>query len=462
MAATAFAKAPFVLRCNIAFVNPYTGSYSYAGGLINSITVNNFQPYSYFDSLGNTVDLSFGDVRVGDWISNDLRGVCWKIVEIISRGPTSVYTVIDVDGFCQTTALLGIPAPGIGYIFRTNEDGMPVISSLGVDITSGPRWETDLISHFTSRNLKTQYVNIRQPGNTFLPGDPIYIDSAGIFRLSSGTAFISKTIGIVTSADIPIDGWFSFRPFGHYFDNTTVPLEFFPLGYSTGDVLYINPGLTGNYVLTPPATDAFPVWIMIDPDRAIFVPSGQGGGSISSLTSVGGTGRTGPTGPTGLPGTAVNTGATGPTGLQGFIGNTGPSGPTGNTGPTGSVYFSPIYGVIDRPTDNSTLSFRANSNLAYNIGNSILIQHVTEQNTQFEGKVLTYIKSTGQFEVNKITNISGSSYGALFANKFLVNLAGTRGSNWFLNSGNPTGGVGRVGDFYINAITGEIFIKRND
>lgn len=154
------------------------------------------------------------------------------------------------------------------------------------------------------------------------------------------------------------------------------------------------------------------------------------------------------------------TGATGPTGLQGIPGSASNTGATGPTGIAGAQYFSRLTGTINIPTENSTITFTGIAGLSYSRGDSILVQRISDETTRFEGIVLSYTRSTGIFEVNNITNIRGINYGVSFVNEFSVNLSGTRGSNWFLDNNNPTGGVGRIGDFYINQITGEVFIKR--
>ena len=149
------------------------------------------------------------------------------------------------------------------------------------------------------------------------------------------------------------------------------------------------------------------------------------------------TGKLGPTGPTGPTGSAGNTGATGPTGPQ---------------------YFSLLsFDIIERPNENEALLVFADTNLGYSINNSVIIQHTSDPSTYFEAMIGAYNASTGRTTLINTTNIYGSNYDV--TQQFSINLSGRRGTNWYFNTGPPITSVGRVGDFYIDNFTGELYIK---
>jgi hypothetical protein len=355
---TSIAPPEFVLVGRLTFYNNNSAPVSaYTSGLAYKVVISGIQTVQYytgFDSAGNaTTQASYNatNVQVGDWVSSaQISGMAHQILSISSSASNSVTcTVADIDGYCVGAFSNSSPSAGTAVIFRVNEDGLPILGTFNAALAAngiGSSWNIDLISRFASRNFKSQYVDIQQT-NTFAVGDPIYIDSSGVFRPSQGSANISTTIGVVTSIDDPDTSWFSFRPFGQYFDNTTVPLDFFPNSNSTsgtitpGSILYIDPTGTKQYTLTKPESSSFPVWTMITTTRAIYSTGGGGGASIGPAGPIGNTGPTGPTGPqantgpTGSTGPIGNTGPTGPTGPQANTGPTGSTGPIGNTGPTG-------------------------------------------------------------------------------------------------------------------------------
>lgn len=192
-------------------------------------------------------------------------------------------------------------------------------------------------------------------------------------------------------------------------------------------------------------------------------PSTGGGGGSGATGYTGYTGNTGPTGekstvtgPTGYTGYTGNTGptgeksnVTGPTGYTGYIGNTGP------TGLKGSHHFSYLSGRVSMPTENSGMILYGDLDLAYTEGNSVVVQNTHDPDTRFEAIISVYESTTGKIEIVRITNVYGTFYGV--DEQFSINLAGTRGSNWYINMGEPTGNVGRIGDFYIDKNTGKIY-----
>jgi len=157
-------------------------------------------------------------------------------------------------------------------------------------------------------------------------------------------------------------------------------------------------------------------------------------------------------------GSTGSIGPTGYTGAQGSLGSTGATGSTGCTGPTGAQYFSLLSSqIIDPPIENNGLIVVANTNLAYSINNSVIVQHTTDASTYFEGIISSYNQVTGQIVLTSITNVYGNSYG--INQQFSINLSGKRGTQWYFNTGPPVSSIGRVGDFYIDNITGQLYSK---
>lgn len=173
------------------------------------------------------------------------------------------------------------------------------------------------------------------------------------------------------------------------------------------------------------------------------------------LSSTGHTGYTGPTGYTGRTGYTGSTGYTGPTGPTGY------TGPTGHTGPTGPQYLATIDYPFNIPVENTPMTIYLPYDLQYTKNNSVILTNTTDPGTRFEGVVTSYDRLTGTMVLNKITNIFGTNYG--FTNRFIINLTGERGSQWFSRTGPPNlvaSNIGRFGDFYIDAESGEIYIKK--
>ena len=177
------------------------------GGVTNDIvyvlTLSNIAPQVYLNSNKTSyVQYNGLNIYVGDWISSGPYGRAYQISEITSYSTSSITCkVTDINGYILSTFGNNFPIGGKAYVFEINEEGFPILSSpLTVDaqdlITKS--WQVDLISHFMSRNLKTQYVSIQQAGHGFSIGDPIYIDLLGAFHKSSGDPTnLSKTIGLV-------------------------------------------------------------------------------------------------------------------------------------------------------------------------------------------------------------------------------------------------------------------------
>ena len=313
------------------------------------------QAEQYYDSY---------NVVAGDWLANDATGFTWKLATVytISDAPNPANNtssgvfyakMVDVDlynaGLDTTGSFNGAPVftDSRTILFTVDEDGFPIFTPSDT-FNLATNFSGNVIGRFRALNTYNQYVSIYQPGHTLVVGDPVYINSSGLFRKSQGIGDISGvtyTIGIVTSVGTPTAQYFTFNPFGEYRTVAQVSLT----GGSAGTLFYVDPTGVGQLTKTRPHNFPFPMYQQIDTSgNAILLagggfdanhgqgptgPTGPAGGPTGTTGAAGRTGATGPTGARGLPGSATHSGATGPTGPTGW---TGPTGPTGFTGPTGN------------------------------------------------------------------------------------------------------------------------------
>lgn len=289
------------------------------------------------------------NVNLGDWLANDATGFTWRIdaihvvTEIPDRGNNTSLgvfycTMTDVDkfnaGMDATGLFFGSPTfvDSRTILFTVDEDGFPIFTP-GDTFQLNPSFSGNVIGRFRALNTYNEYVSITQSGaaSIFRPGDPVYIDSNGLFQVSQGlsTTTIYNTIGIVTSVGVLNSDSFTFNPFGEYRQNLG-------LGGTPGTIWYIDPTGVSQFTDIKPDSNAYPMYQIIDLSGNAVLLGGQSQGGAGTLGTTGGTGATGAQGPTG------DTGATGATGIQGVTGDTGPTGErgptgwTGDTGPTGA------------------------------------------------------------------------------------------------------------------------------
>ena len=109
------------------------------------------------------------------------------------------------------------------------------------------------------------------------------------------------------------------------------------------------------------------------------------------------------------------------------------------------------------PTENASYTgISVGKKLGYNPGNSALIINSGFPTNRFEAIVTFYDKNTGLMNINQVTNIRGSTFGLT---GFTISLAGERGGNLYSGSGTPGSSQGRVGDWYMNTVSGDLYIK---
>jgi hypothetical protein len=174
-------------------------------------------------------------------------------------------------------------------------------------------------------------------------------------------------------------------------------------------------------------------------------PYGGLRGDTGVTGPVGPTGATGATGAastvTGPSGATGETGATGPTGSAGIDGATGATGATGPTGIDGSRYNTATTSAVTlTPTEGGSIAgLTVDTDLAYIVGNSVVVVSSSNTANRFEATVQAYTTGSGALDLEGITNIQGSFSSAVVYN---VNLDGIDGPT------GPTGATGPI-TYYI-------------
>ncbi len=157
-------------------------------------------------------------------------------------------------------------------------------------------------------------------------------------------------------------------------------------------------------------------------------------------------GPTGPIGPlgTGPTGSIGSTGSIGPTGSIGSTGYTGPIGnsETGPTGNPGDRYNTRSTSTVITPT-NPSISLQVDSQLAYVIGNYVIVVSASNPNNYFNGQVSSYNATNGTIIISSITNINGS-FGT--NTPYIVNLNAALGATGLPGSTGPLGATGLQGN----------------
>ena len=118
-------------------------------------------------------------------------------------------------------------------------------------------------------------------------------------------------------------------------------------------------------------------------------------------------------------------GAPGPQGVQGVQGEVGPQGPQGLQGNDGSTWYT----GEGTPAANVAL-------LATSADGDLFLDVLTAN---------VYVRASGAWGATPIVNIRGP--------------AGANGATWFVGSADPDGGMGAVGDFYLDAANSAIYKK---
>jgi hypothetical protein len=393
-------------------------------------------PEQYYDAY---------NINLGDWLANDATGFTWKISAIynVTDAPVSgnntgagvfYAKMTDVDYFNA-----GLDATGLAngapvfvdsrtILFTVDEDGFPIFTPSDTFNLSA-NFSGNVIGRFRALNTYNQYVSIYQPGHGLAVGDPVYIDSGGLFQKSYGqgdVSGVSFTIGIVTSVDVPDSNYFTFNPFGEYRKYTDISVT-----GPAGSLFYISPTGAAPYTGDRPALYPYPVYQSIDASGNAILLKGQGFGGVGG----GGGSGTGPTGPTGYVGVDGATGATGPTGQR------------------GDRYATQTTSAITPTvTEGGSQSLTVGTGLAYLAGNSVIVVSSSTPSISFEARVSSYNSGSGAMVLNQATNIKGS----FILDTYTVNLDGIDGPTGPTGSKGDTGSTGPTGDRFLSATTSPV------
>lgn len=124
----------------------------------------------------------------------------------------------------------------------------------------------------------------------------------------------------------------------------------------------------------------------------------------------------------------------------------------------GKPYFAVFtHTFSSNPEENGTVTLTIGSKYSFTTGNSVIIAPRLTDTHRFEAIVTSYDSSTGVIQLSELTNIRGSSFSTI--GLWTITLAGERGSKITYGSGIPNSNIGRVGDTYIDTITGEMYVK---
>ncbi len=334
-------------------------------------------PQGYYN---NTLVYTTNDMKAGGWISGTIGGFAWKITEIFSSDGTNITLQLEdeenynynIDGYGNG----GAPLFAQPFIyFELSPEGLPIFTplySLYLD-TLLTQLPSDTISRFLARNRSGQYVPAFQPIHGFNGGETIWIDPTdGKYKLANNPN-AQYVVGIVTSVNIPIPGWFTYKAYGFFYNNITKHFTNVDLSsYPKGTFLYIATDGIQQYTDIQPADIAVPAWVYLGTDSY-----GNQQGILYTVPSL-------------------------------YNGSTGSVGPTGARGASGNLFYSTTIGnwvsnpVVVGGSETLTIS----PGLSYIPGNSVIVVARSDPTIFFQGRMLSYDKVNGNTEIY-VTSISG-------------------------------------------------------
>jgi hypothetical protein len=374
------------------------------------------------------------NISIGGWLAGTSGGFAWKIIDIQNVTENTITVQLeDVDNYnyaMDSIANGGAPMQDRAHIyFELNEDGLPVIAPLYgqyADITL-QQLPYDIMFRFFSRNYGTTYVPIYQPLHGFLGGETIWLNPEDGKYYNANNTNAQYVIGVVSTVNTPIMGWFTFKAYGSYYSN----LQYYFMNidfssYTPGTFLYIATDGIEQYTPIQPTDIAVPAWVYIGTDafgqKAILY-------TVPSL----------------------------------YNGSTGPTGATGLKGESGDLFYSSTVGSwVSNPVvvgGYETLAFTPG--LSYIPGNSVVVVCGSDPNIYFQGRIIGYNKTNGNTEV-MVTSISGGpsfprdtyfiNINPLDGVQGPIGLMGDTGATGFTG---PVGATGAQGDVYNTTTNGE-------
>lgn len=125
----------------------------------------------------------------------------------------------------------------------------------------------------------------------------------------------------------------------------------------------------------------------------------------------------------------------------------------------GKPYYATFSATLS-PTENGTVTVNVGKKYSFSPGNTVIISRTVNSLLTFEGIVSSYDPSTGDMLITEVTNIKSGGGGSWpQTGTFNISLGGQRGSLIRSGNGVPSSNSGRPGDMYIDATTGQVYIK---
>lgn len=221
------------------------------------------------------------DVQPGCWISGQLGGYVWQVVESTPIDSNNAILVIEDVGhynaFLDVNLSGGGPIDGEIIVFQLNDRGLPILAGIQPNAFSDTFYG-DLVSRFEFRNVAQDYVSVHQVAHGLQKDDMIYMTAGGVYQALAATTanklLLGQMVGQVTT--VRNDDYFSFKPRGEIRTNITLPADSVP-----GQLIYLDPVIPGKLTATRPTKLATPLYIRLDTvNRGIYMGAGSGGGAV--------------------------------------------------------------------------------------------------------------------------------------------------------------------------------------
>lgn len=223
------------------------------------------------------------DIHEGNWIVFPSQIFALEIISIVNASDSLVTCIVeDVDRFNlffdQNQAGSGIGATSSNgiydcFIMELGSDGLPIFQNLSSLVS--PYLATEIEGRFRYRNEIRNFVRVNQPDHGFLTNDHITLTADGSFvKSKAATEDVYRTIGRVTSTNIPSNDWFCFKPIGEII---TISLP-----GNKGDLVYID--ADGGFTTTKPA-NAKLAYIKYSDTKAVAVEGDFANSTTAAVAS---------------------------------------------------------------------------------------------------------------------------------------------------------------------------------
>jgi hypothetical protein len=241
-----------------------------------NVEIDLFGPQAHGDS-STRIPMAYDalDVKVGDWIADIASGKAVKIISVLPN--TTSFTlhaqVEDVERYNIFTDPTQSGFGGISgsvLIFRLSSDGLPALGGItqySEHFAVNSMFVTELTARFRQRNYQSEYVRKFQPAHGFEIGDPLVLESDGVFvKAQANSSHEGRVVGVVSSSKAPSDNWFAFKPVAPIIKELIKPLP-----GNSGDLIYIDPVTPGQLTNVKPQNHAIALYIKLDDTSAVLL-----------------------------------------------------------------------------------------------------------------------------------------------------------------------------------------------